>query len=676
MLSVIAAILLTNAADVASAFLDSKTNLQFQVEGIVRFPFGKGDFLLAVQDESGAIAVRKDLRKLCPDKVKAGDSVMISGVLKSNSIHGTVADCKRLKVLARGEAPQPILADPRMIKGGKCDFLPVRIRGTVRETFWDEIDPTFFYFEVNTGDDTVYATLPVRTNRPAVLESLTDAEVLIDGLCYPACNDSRRFIGRTILLSCPESIQILHPAGSDPFAVPSVADLRNRDAHEIALLGRRRANGHVVAVWQGNRALIKTSDGELVKAELDGTSMPAIGDSIEVVGLPTTDLYNVHLIAALWRPSECERFAAGNATDMTIEELMTDGKGRVRINTQLLGKTIRLKGSVLDLPTTGTGLRTCALKCGDFIIPVDIGASPAALANVSIGCEVRVTGVCIAETSNWHRLSQFPHIGGFTIVIRSPEDIVILARPPWWTSKLSRYIIGSIVIILLGIIIWNRILKSRKLLPEQIAYAYEKLKVEERTRLAVELHDSLSQTLTGVSFQIDAAEQARLKDPSQIKRYLDTARQTLHSCREELKNCLWDLRNNALEESDSEVAIRRTVEPHIGETEMELDFKVPRKKLTDNTFHSILCVIRELATNAVLHGKAKHISIRGNLDADNITLSVSDDGCGFDPEDHPGADEGHFGLLGVSERIETLNGSMKIISTIGSGTSINITIKI
>ena len=233
-----------------------------------------------------------------------------------------------------------------------------------------------------------------------------------------------------------------------------------------------------------------------------------------------------------------------------------------------------------------------------------------------------------------------------------------------------------------GFVIWNRALnriverRSRQLSRERIARDGAELRIAERTRLAVEIHDALSQTLTGVSFQIDAAEEARKHDPSRIKKFLDIARQTLLSCRKDLRNCLWDLRNNALEESDTARAIQRTVEPHIGDTELSIDFDVSRRKLTDNVFHAVLCIVRELAVNASLHGAARHISVSGQLEGDILAFDVVDDGTGFDPAHHPGVGEGHFGLLGVSERAETFRGQVSINSSPGLGTKVCVSLHI
>ena len=190
------------------------------------------------------------------------------------------------------------------------------------------------------------------------------------------------------------------------------------------------------------------------------------------------------------------------------------------------------------------------------------------------------------------------------------------------------------------------------------------LKVEERTRLAVELHDSLAQNLTGVSLEIDTAGKLAETDPKAMREHLGQATRTLKSCRDELRNCIWDLRNRALEEASLDEAIRQTLAPHVVGVDVAIRFNVPREMISDNTAHAILRSIRELAINAVRHGKATKIWIAGSIDGDNLLFSVRDNGMGFDPATSPGFAEG---LVGITERIEALEGEFNIESSPGSG---------
>ena len=101
-----------------------------------------------------------------------------------------------------------------------------------------------------------------------------------------------------------------------------------------------------------------------------------------------------------------------------------------------------------------------------------------------------------------------------------------------------------------------------------------------------------------------------------------------------------------------------------------LRFNVSRRIIPDNEFHSILCIIRELVINAIRHGGASTIKIAGASEGGRILFSVTDNGCGFKPDDRPGMEQGHFGLEGIIERARALGGTISIDSAPGRGTCV------
>ena len=121
-------------------------------------------------------------------------------------------------------------------------------------------------------------------------------------------------------------------------------------------------------------------------------------------------------------------------------------------------------------------------------------------------------------------------------------------------------------------------------------------------------------------------------------------------------------------------AIRRTVNQHLDGATLTVRFNVPRDRITDNTTHALLRIIRELVTNAVRHGKAHAIKVAGAIENGRLLFSVSDDGVGFDAANHPGMAQGHFGLQGIRERIRGFNGTLDIDSKPGKGTHVQIAI--
>jgi two-component system sensor histidine kinase DegS len=162
--------------------------------------------------------------------------------------------------------------------------------------------------------------------------------------------------------------------------------------------------------------------------------------------------------------------------------------------------------------------------------------------------------------------------------------------------------------------------------------------------------------------EIRSAKRAKDTDAAKIDRHLNLAAAVLDSCRDELRNCIWDLRNLTLDDATVDEAIRRTLQQHLGGARLEVRFAVERKRFSDNTLHTILRIIRELTINAVRHGAANSIKVAGCIDGDRLRISVRYNGYGFDPDNAPGANSGHFGLQGIRERVETLEGNFEIES--------------
>ena len=200
-----------------------------------------------------------------------------------------------------------------------------------------------------------------------------------------------------------------------------------------------------------------------------------------------------------------------------------------------------------------------------------------------------------------------------------------------------------------------------EILLHEIARTEADLKVHERTRLAVELHDTLVQNMTGVAIALRT-------------RNYDLAAKTLDFCRKDLRNCLWDLRNLTLDDEDINAAIRKTLTPHAADAELHVRFNVPREKFTDNTAHAILCILRELTINAVRHGAATAIWVAGSTEGDLLLFSVRDNGQGFDPDAAPGMEQGHFGLQGIRDRVEGFEGNLSVESS-HSGTKVTIALR-
>ena len=653
----------------------------FDIVAEVTFPYTNSLNSFTVKDTSGSISLsdeRTDRRKT---PVAAGDIVRVQGIT-DDTIYGVIyPGCRQLAKLSHKMPHPPAAVSALDFLNGKYDHQPILIKGLIRDAFKDEIDPEVTFLILSSGNHSIYVVFNSDESDSTFFNRFVGAQVAVEGLCRPTAHGTRRQIGRFIKAESINSIKILTPPASNPFDIPDISESSHMRAPELTSLDRRRASGYVIAIMHGGNILLKTLNGKIVRADLAKDSLPHHGQCIEVAGLPETDLYNINLSRAIWRSVEGPPFCEIPPTNVTASFLMADTQGRLRINTAFHGKNIRIRGLVRSLPAIGNNDGCLFMESEGYIIPVDISNAFESLDDIGAGCKIEVVGTCAMMIDNWRPSAPFPRAKGFKIVVRKSSDIAVLSHPPWWTSGRLLAVIGGLLAALSGFFVWNRSLnrlaerRGKELTVETIARVTADLKVGERTRLAIELHDSLSQNLTGVSLEIAAATSLAPKGADLTLQHLDIATKTLKSCRDELRNCIWDLRNDALEQADMNDAIKRTLNPHVNGVNLAVRFNVPRERLSDNTAHALLRIIRELVQNAVRHSNAANIRIAGKLDDEQLLFSVSDDGCGFDPNNVQGVHQGHFGLQGIRERIDLLGGEMTISSTIGHGTKVSISLK-
>jgi len=623
-------------------------------------------------------------KKLWPGEfLRNGDVIKASGTTASMSNGFVNADCQSITIIGHTVPEPPIDATIKDILSGRHPLRPIRVKGTIRDAFADEIDHKYRHVIISSDSESIGLSIPSEENTDP-LTHLIGAEIRATGCYTPSFSGFRKLSRCEINLRSTNDIEILKPPPADRFSAPSIDSIRLEETASILKLGRHIAKGIVIAVWQRGDFAVRTDNGSIVNVRLAEGSPPSYGDRVEVVGLPDTDLYRINLRRAIWRKTPgTSRYTPEKATPTNAEMLFTDGKGHNELKPDFHGQAISIQGTVFGSHSDIMDNGIVRLLCNGFSVTIDSSASPSAIAALQPGCKARISGTCIVKTDSWHPNEPLPRIQEVILVVRDASDIEILEPPPWWTPQRFAILISALFATLMAFLLWNVLLRrlaekrGRELMQSKLSQVESQLKVQERTRIAVELHDTIAQNLTGVSLEIDSAEQLATKNPEGMMQHLGMAARTLQSCRNELRNCLWDLRSRALEEANLNEAIRRAIAPQISNVELSIRFNVERKHLTDDTSHVLMRIIRELVLNAVRHGEASSVKIAGSLEnGDTLLFSVSDDGCGFDPQTRPGVAQGHFGLQGVRERVNQFDGEMNIESTPGKGSRISILMKL
>jgi PAS domain S-box-containing protein len=195
--------------------------------------------------------------------------------------------------------------------------------------------------------------------------------------------------------------------------------------------------------------------------------------------------------------------------------------------------------------------------------------------------------------------------------------------------------------------------------------------LEERTRLARDIHDTLLQGFTGIALKLVAAISRVTGPPDSLRALQDLvglAQQTLTDAR----RAVWDLRSPALAAADFPTALRAAAEDCVRGSKLELEYDVggPPRPVDPDVEAVILRVAQEAITNVVKHADAHAVRVRLSFESRRVRLSVIDDGRGFVVASDVHVYGGHWGLLGMRERASQVHGKLSLRSSPGHGTEL------
>jgi signal transduction histidine kinase len=200
-------------------------------------------------------------------------------------------------------------------------------------------------------------------------------------------------------------------------------------------------------------------------------------------------------------------------------------------------------------------------------------------------------------------------------------------------------------------------------------------RLDERTRIAQELHDTLLQGVLSASLQLDVAED-QLPEDSPTKPLLKRVLQLMSTVTEEGRHALRGLRTTESGNQSLETAFSRLRQ------EFPLDAKTDFRVIVDSVTRPLRPLIRdevyrigrEALLNAFMHAQAKRIEVEVEYTSRHLKVLVRDDGRGIDPQVLHSGREGHWGLVGIRERSKRIGANLRLRSRIGAGTEIDLTV--
>jgi signal transduction histidine kinase/PAS domain-containing protein len=194
--------------------------------------------------------------------------------------------------------------------------------------------------------------------------------------------------------------------------------------------------------------------------------------------------------------------------------------------------------------------------------------------------------------------------------------------------------------------------------------------LEERNRIAREIHDTLAQAFTGISIHLGIAHRIAKSQSESVCSLIEQATELAHVGLTEARRSVWELQPNADEYRDLVPLLERVLQQMTSKTAVSAQMQIVGTPypLPPDVGLNLLRIGQEALTNALKYAQAQSLLMELRFTPEAISLRLEDDGCGFDSTRH--TENGGFGLLGMQQRCERLGGELTITSQPGQGTAI------
>ena len=428
-----------------------------------------------VSDATGGVYV--DLRSLPVVGFKAGDLVDITGI---SSTGGYAPIVLATEAHTLGKAPLPPTA-PRVnmteILTGVHDGQWVEIEGVVHAVgkSRENID---LDLALNDGEILASTVKQVGVD----YESLIDTRVRLRGNASPLFNDQGQMTGYFLVFPDRAQVTVEEPGPVHPFSLPVLPVNRLlRFTPDPSSRHRVHVRGTVTLIWPGRLLCIQDGHDGLC-AQTRQTSLLSPGESVDLIGFPQIGSYTPTLVDATYE---------AGAAQVEAKQEQSASKSPVSPEQALSGnhdaQLVEIEGQVIGQDDSATD-PNIVLSSGTYVfsavLPERTGTQR--LSNWEKGTKLRIFGICSVKAAaksgsrrNGHAIAE-----SFRILLRSPQDVVVIKSPSWWTAEHAIGLLGIALMLSLVVLTW--VYGLRRQVHEQTATIREQLDEQTRSRAALE----------------------------------------------------------------------------------------------------------------------------------------------------------------------------------------------
>ena len=403
--------------------------------------------VLFVHDSSGSIFLGLHV---APDGIGTGAIVDIRGISGMGDFAPIVAQ-PRVVVVGKARLPSagPTVSLTRLLSGAE-DGQWVEVEGVVRSLSNTQHNVNL---QLAMRDGLAPVTLPLDPRND--YSHLVDARVRIQANAGPIFNGDGQMVGARLMVPDFSSIQIIEPGLADPFDVPvRDIDTLSRFSSMAALPRRIHVRGRVTLVYPGSMICVRDATHGICARTKQSTSL-AIGDMADVVGFAEIGGAAPSLSDALYRRDATVGPVAFVPLVVSPARALygIHDSELVHMDGQLIGRDLAASDTTLMLASDGFVFAV--------ILPLNLsGPASAAWQN---GSRLRITGICSvlidSQTSGMEGGAAIRQ--SFRILLRSPDDVVVLEQPSWWTPRHTLLVLTTALIGTLLVLAWVVILTRR-----------------------------------------------------------------------------------------------------------------------------------------------------------------------------------------------------------------------
>jgi signal transduction histidine kinase len=400
-----------------------------------------------------------------------------------------------------------------------------------------------------------------------------------------------------------------------------------------------------VVILTAPRLFVQDSTGGVYVPQPKATHLK-VGDEVEVTGEVHPGDFSSTMehatVQVLWAraPMPPVSVTASQASTGKFDATFIEVQGRLKGKEHGPDNTL-----ILDLDEGPQSFRAI----------LNPGRSDYLFGKLKLNSSLRLRGICVVDAEFTKNLTPF------VLLLRSNEDLEVLAGPPWWsTGHVVVIVVASLLLALIVNFVYHRI-------------AHWRLQgvLEERQRLAHEMHDTLAQSFAGIGFQLQAIRNRVLPEENPaVLQQLDLASSLVRHSHEEARRSIAMLRPESLESGDIlsalDICARRMVEG--GSVQVVSEREGDQRSLPLHIANTLYFVGQEAVANAVRHAQPTILTIRLKYSGNLVSLKIEDNGAGF----VQGNGLLGFGIRGMRRRAQSISATFQLQSTPGEGTRIEI----